>query len=157
MVYITDPVIYILENGIYIYIWPTQLYILENGIYNRPGYWLYILENGIYNRPGYSRCILCSECAPSFCLDSLQSQLRNTVFFGKTYRLAPSSFRSFRHFITDIACHLNNYVIYLSVRHWTLVDSNVYHNTTKVWYVYFSQNIRICKITFNYNNHLQSS
>ena len=59
---------------------------------------------------------------------------RNTVFFGKTYRLAQSSFRSFRHFITDIACHLNNYVIYLSVRHWTLVDSNVRHNTTKVWY-----------------------
>ena len=61
---------------------------------------------------------------------------RNTVFFGKTYRLAQSSFRSFRHFITDIACHLklNNYVIYLSVRHWTLVDSNVHHNTTKVRY-----------------------
>ena len=53
----------------------------------------------------------------------------NTVFFSKTYRLAQSSFRSFRHFITDIACHLNNYIIYLSVRDWTLVDSNVHHNT----------------------------
>ena len=42
--------------------WPTRLYILENA-------WLNF--NRLINSTG--RC-LCSECAPSFCLDSLQSR-----------------------------------------------------------------------------------
>ena len=36
MVYITDPVIYKLENDTYMYISTNWLYILENGRYNRP-------------------------------------------------------------------------------------------------------------------------
>ena len=90
-----------------IHIYQKMVYITNPFIYC-------ILENG-----QISHCTLCSECAPRFCLNSLHFRTgcylswfftsfgqRNTVFFSKTYRLAQGSFRSLRHFIPDIACHL---------------------------------------------------
>ena len=93
-----------------------------------------------------SCCILCSESAPSFCLDSLQSRTgcylswAFYIVWTKEHRYSSAKRIGWRKvrlglsaISSQIACHLDNYVIYLSVRHWTLVDSNVHHNTTKIW------------------------
>ena len=69
-----------------------------------------------------SRCILCSKCAPSFCLDSLQS--RTGCYLSWVFYVVWTKEHSI----------LRQNVSTGAISSHADIDSNVHHNTTKVRY-----------------------
>ena len=104
MVYITDPVIYTRKWYIYNQKIGEILLGSLNQLVVAVGEWVSIVKflavSFVVNAQQVS-VILFTLVQVVICRGFFFTSFgrRNTVFFGKTYRLAQSSFRSFRHFI----------------------------------------------------------